>query len=479
MLSDEETTPNEKRRSLTFAEKFEVKFFFKAEAPREVAFSETSFTTGSESYYEDDDYWVHDNYYDEDEYYYDDDDDDGQYFEDYYDEDDEEEDDDNDNDGYGYGYGYDYDQNKGYYQQERGYRSYTASEYDDYYHYDYNDYYNNGSNFSIRYTPEDHYHYSRYEEDEDEEDIRGRCRRNLFATLSLRNNTKEDYNDKNDNERSTTRRLALAKLEKGLFRRQQQRDSETFSETEESEVSNSNSESDPFDEPLPPRISTTTTTSTTTTNAATNGIKNDHHFLNDLKHTTSSVTIKATFTPRDMPISIPIPNRSVFQVINHDITEKFKPSSLSLLDNSEENPFSSLDDTILSCTPLTIVNQTPLRMNLTTTSKDQVKELLKTPISISSPIGKSKPFSVDYVPSINTNDLVKTMNNTSLLSTKKSTKSSMTGKKSLTTTTSTINHLLSNLHNNTNSKGVNNKGIKKRSRSYSSPSSLQQLLPCY
>jgi len=458
MLSEEETTPNEKRRSLTFAEKFEVKFFFKAEAPREVAFSETSFTTGSESYYEDDDYWDHDNYYDEEEEYYDDDDD-GQYFEDYYDE---EEEDDDDYDYDGYDYGYDHDQDKGYYQQERGYRSYTASEYDDYYHYSYNDYYNNGSNFSIRYTPEDNYHYDHHEEEEDEEDIRGRCRRNLFAALSLRSNTKEDCNDKSANERSTTRRLALAKLEKGLFRRQQQRDSETFSETEESEVSNSNSESDPFDEPLPPRISTTTTT----------GITNDHHFLNDLKRSNSSVTIKATFTTKDMPISIPIPNRSVFKVINHDVSEKFKPSSPSLLDNNEENPFSSLDDTILSCTPLTIVNKTPLRMNLSS-SKDHVKELLKTSISTSSPLGKSKPFSVDYVPSINSNDLVKTMKNTSLLSTKKSTKNSMT------TTTATINNLLSNLHNNTNSKGVNNKGIKKRSRSYSSPSSLQQLLPCY
>jgi len=424
----EETAPNERRRSLTFADKFEVKFFFKAEAPREVAFCETSFT---DSYYEDDDYWDPEDSYDEEDYY--------EEYDDYDDYDDEE-------------------------GQDMYHQHYSNNEYDDYYHDDYDDYYNNGTNFSLRYAPEETY-------DHHEEEERS-FRRELFSVFS----NDEDTNGQNASERSTTRRLALAKLEKGLFRRQQQRDSETFSETEESEASNSNSESDPFDEPLPPS-------------------RNSSEFLDDIKRSNSPVSIKATFTTRELPISVQIPNHNVYKLRNHDnemgspsldhwkkrgfsfmdFSDRMRPSSPSIFDG-DENPYSLLDDTLLSCTPLTVINKSnspSLVLNLS--SKKDVKELLKT--SISSPTttsvnSKTKSVDVKYVPTINSNDLVKSMANNNILSNSKASKETVKA-------ANTINHLLSNIHNNTNSKGANNKSVKKRSRSYSSPSSFQHLFPCY
>ncbi|ORX41772.1 hypothetical protein BCR36DRAFT_587796 [Piromyces finnis] len=418
---------NQKRRSLTFAEKFEVKFFFKAEAPREVAFSETSFTTGSESYYDDDEYWDLEDSYDEEEDYYDK----------HQDEDD--------------------------YYTYHGYQDYETNTYDDddYYYYDDNyGYYNNNNNnvnFSIRYEMDRlNHHYQDYE-DRYEEEIRGRSYRELFSGFK-----KEEVSEEKASEKSTTRRLALAKLEKGLFRRQQLRDSESFSETEESEASNSNSESDPFDEPL--------------------SLTSNKDFIKDLKRANSPVTIKATFT-REIPISIPLTNSSSYKVKGHeisqsfdtfnkrlpfstDINDRFKPSSLSILD-ADENPFSALDDTLLSCTPLTLLNKTPLVVNLSSTTKEPVKDLLKSSSTSSS--NKTKSFDVKYIPSLNSNDLVKTISSKSLLSNHHKT----------TQDTTSITNILSNLHNNTNSKGASHKGMKKRARSYSSPSSLQQLLPCY
>jgi len=399
MLSEETIPNNERRRSLTFAEKFEVKFFFKAEAPREVAFCETSFTTGSESYYDDDDYWE-DSYDEEEDYYYDE----NQEYDDYY--------------GY------------------NGYEGYDTNEYDDYYQYDGYDYYHDNVNFSIHYEMDrSNNHYNDY--DDGEEEIRGRGCRELFGGFR----EEEETNEEKASEKSNTRRLALAKLEKGLFRRQQLRDSESYSETEESEASNSNSESDPFDEPLPP----------------TTG----KDFLNELKRTNSPVTIKATFTTRDMPISIPISNHNAYKVRGHDI----KSSSLTIID-SEENPFSSLDDTLLSCTPLTLINKSPLVVNITTTDSEPVKDLLKSSSLSSKTSSTNSSFDVKYIPSLNSNDLVKTISSNNLLP-------------NTAKTNSNITNLLSSIHNNTNSKGVNNKGVKKRMRSYSSPSSLQQLLPCY
>jgi len=430
MLS-EDTPLNPKRRSLTFADKFEVKFFFKAEAPKDIALCETSFTTGSETsgYYDDDDYWDPEDSYDEDDYY-----DENQDYEEYYDYEDDSE--------------YYSSQSYGYHPS-RDYQNYTTSEYDDYYHYDY-DYYNDVVNFSIHYDVNhstDHYHNFTPESYDSEEESRGRCIGELFGRI--RNDEERDF--QTANERTNTRRLALAKLEKGLFRRQQIRDSETYSETEESEASISNSESDPFDEPLPPPTT--------------------QDYLRDLKkRSTSPVTIKATFTTRDMPISIPISNHNAYKVarghevnksfeefkkrlpFTTDFSERLRPTSPSLLD--DENPFSALDDTLLSCTPLTIINKSPLVVNLSTNSKDRIQDILKSS-------SNTKSYDVKYMSSFNSKDLVKTISNNNLLSNTKSTT------------------LLSNVHNNTNSKGVNNKGVKKRSRSYSSPSSLQQLLPCY
>jgi hypothetical protein len=416
MLS-EETNQNERRRSLTFAEKFEVKFFFKAEAPREVAFCETSFTTGSECYYGDDDYWDQEDSYDEEDYYYD--------------ENQEEYD-----DYYGY----------------NGYEGYDTNEYDDYYQYNGYEYYPDNVNFSIHYEMDrSGHHYNDY--DDSEEEVRGRGCRELFGGFR-----EEETNEEQASEKSNTRRLALAKLEKGLFRRQQLRDSEGYSETEESEASNSNSESDPFDEPLPP----------TTTGK---------DFLNDLKRTNSPVTIKATFTTRDMPISIPISNHNAYKVRGHEITQNYdtlkkrlpfssevKPSSLTIIDG-DENPFSSLDDTLLSCTPLTLINKAPLVVNITTTDAEPVKDLLNNSSlsSKTSSTNKTSSFDVKYIPSQNSNDLVKTISSNNLLPNNSK-------------STSNISNLLSSIHNNTNSKGGSK---KKRMRSYSSPSSLQQLLPCY
>jgi len=350
MLSEE---TNQRRRSLTFADKFEVKFFFKAEAPREVAFCETSFTTGSEGYYDnDDDYWDQDSC---DDYYYDE----------------------NQNDDEYYNY--------------EGFEE--ANDYNDYYQYNGYGFYRNNVNFSIHYDRSNN-HYHGYV---DREAIRGLGCRELFGGFQ----DEEDNNEEKANEKTNTRRLALAKLEKGLFRRQQLRDSETYSETEESEVSTSNSESDPFDEPLPP----------------TSG----KEFLN------APVTIKATFITRDLPISIPISNHNAYKV-------------------REDKP-------------VTCMMKAPL-LNLSAISKEPVKDLLKatSPIKASSS-SKNKSFDVK---NYNTNNLVKNNN----------------AKKTQETS---ISNLLSNIHTNTNSKGVSNKGGKKkrmRSRS-SSPSSIQQLLPCY
>jgi len=395
---------NEKRRSLTFADKFEVKFFFKAEAPKEVAYCETSFTTGSEGYYEDDDYWYQEDSYDEEE--------EEDYYDDYYEYDDYEEQDYN-------------------YLSER---DYSPEEYDDYYDYDYN-YYNGDVNLSIQYTM-------------NEPDYS--CRE-LFGNFK----DEEENTIQNESERSNTRRLALAKLEKGLFRRQQLRDSETYSETEESEASNSNSESDPFDEPLPlPSKST-------------------NEFLSvDLKRSNSPVTIKATFTTRDLPISIPISNHNAYKVKNNlpilnELSERFKQSSLTLLDD-EDNPYSSLDDTLLSCTPLSMINKSPLVVNLSTSPKDHVKDVLKKSLFSNTFINKTKSIDLKCVTSLNSNDLVKSLTNNKFSNNKTSNKNHPM-----------ISNLLSSIHNNTNSRGVSNKGVKKRSRSYSSPSSLQQLLPCY
>ncbi|ORX83744.1 hypothetical protein BCR32DRAFT_326253 [Anaeromyces robustus] len=436
--TSDDTFPNEKRRSLTFADKFEVKFFFKAEAPREVAYSETSFTTGSESYYDDDEYWYQEDSYDdeEEEDYYDDD-----YYE--YDDYDEQ----------------DYDN----YLPQRNYHHYTTAEYDDYYHYDYN-YYNNGVNLSIQY--------SMNESDDSEEEIRGR-RRELFGSFRGGEVEVEEEDDdvQNANERSTTRRLALAKLEKGLFRRQQLRDSESFSETEESEVSVSNSETDPFDEPLPSLPSLSSLPSLPS--------KSKTDFLSvDLKRSNSPVTIKATFTTRDLPISIPISNHNAYKVKNNlpilnEFSERFKPSSLSLLDIEDNNPLSSLDDTLLSCTPLSMINKSPLVVNLSTSPKDHVKDMLKKSLfsNPATPIGnKTKSLDLKCVTTLNSKDLVKSLTSNKLSNNKSS---------NTTNNHPKLSNLLSNIHNNTNSRGVNNKGVKKRSRSYSSPSSLQQLLPCY
>jgi len=379
MLSVENTT-NQRRRSLTFADKFEVKFFFKAEAPREVAFSETSFTTGSESYYDDDDDWDQEDSYDEEEYY-----DEQQEYEDYYDYD-------NNQDIY-------FDQSQSY---QRSYRSYIPSEYDNYNSYDGN-YYESDMNFSILYGmgPSNESRAVVEYDESQESKIRNHHHRELFAVFK----DEDENNTQKTSERTNTRRLALAKLEKGLFRRQQLRDSES----EESEASSSNSESDSFDEPLS---------------------ESSDDFFNELKQNNSPVTLKATFTS-EIPGTVPISNH-----------------------NSKE----SEDDALL----------TPLENNKSTISStsnsDCVKDLLKT-TSLSNTSPPSSPIDVKYVNSLNNNDLVKTIssNSNTLLS----------NNKTLNKNT-TINTLLINIPN----KSVNNKGVKKKIISYSSPT-IQQLLPCY
>jgi len=378
MLSVENTT-NQRRRSLTFADKFEVKFFFKAEAPREVAFSETSFTTGSESYYDDDDDWDQEDSYDEEEYF-----DEQQEYTDYYDYD-------NNQEIY-------FDQSQSY---QRNYRSYIPPEYDNYNSYDGN-YYENDIDFSIHYgmgqTNESR---AVVEYDESQESkIRNHHHRELFAVFK----DEDENNTQKTSERTNTRRLALAKLEKGLFRRQQLRDSES----EESEASGSNSESDSFDEPIS---------------------ESSDDFFNELEQNNSPVTVKATFT------SIPISNH-----------------------NSNNNNKESKDDTLLS----------PLENNKSimssTSNSDCIKDLLKT-TSLSNTSPPPTPIDVKYVNSLNNNDLVRTIssNSNNLLS----------NNKSLNKNT-TINTLLINIP----SKSVNNKGVKKKIISYSSPT-IQQLLPCY
>jgi len=346
-----------------------------------------------------------------------------------------------------------------------------------------------GVNFSIRYE--------RSVQDDLEEEIRSRPSRELFSGFSRNEENSSSF--QNDSERSTTRRLALAKLEKGLFRRQQQRDMETYSETEESEASTSNSESDPFDEPLPRSTPA-------------------EDYLNDLKKCSiSPVTIKATFTTtpaspkrdkRDMPtmpMSIPISNhrsrksgmglsQSFDQWNRRDLSmtgipEGFKPSSLTIYSSGSGHPLvSSLEDSILSCSPLAVLHPSPLVVNLTTSSpgatttktinitsptnlsKDSVADLLKS----STVSSKSNPLDVQYVPSINSNDLVKKMTSSHLLSNSKS-------KGTSETTTTSISSLLNSLNSSSNT--ANSKGttptVKKRFRSYSSPSSFQRLLPCY
>jgi len=395
MLSVENTT-NQKRRSLTFADKFEVKFFFKAEAPREVAFSETSFTTGSESYCDEE--WDSENSYNREEYY-----------NDYY----------------------DYDNSQKIYQSyasQRNYHNYDTSEYNNYNGYD-DDYYGNDVNYSIQYDMDQSNETCALVEFDGNQD-KSNYRRELFSRFK----DNDESNAKITSERANTRRLALAKLEKGLFRRQQQRNFES-----ESEVSCYTSESDPFDEPLP---------------------ESSDEFLNELKRNNSPVTIKATFTTRDIPITI--------QITNHDVCE-----------DSEDNLHSS-----------SIVENESVE-----SSKGNIKNLLKTTSlnNTSSTLNttKGKSFDIKYV---NNNDSVKTIlnNSNNLLSNKKSSKKK-----------SNINNLLSNKHCNSGNIGVNNKenkkgnsnkgnnkgnnrrnnkgknkGKKKNIISYNSPS-IKKLLPCY
>jgi len=391
MLSVENTT-NQKRRSLTFADKFEVKFFFKAEAPREVAFSETSFTTGSESYINED--WDSDK---------------EEYYEDYN----------------------DYDNSQKRYQSyvsQRGYHNYNTSEYNNYNCYD-DDYYGNDVNYSIQYDMDQSNETCALVEFDGNQD-KSSYRRELFSRFK----DGDENNAKITSERANTRRLALAKLEKGLFRRQQQRNFES-----ESEVSCYNSESDPFDESLP---------------------ESSDEFFNELKRANSPVTIKATFTTGNIPITI--------QITNHDACN-----------DSEDNLH-----------PSSIVENESVE-----SSKGNIKNLLKTTSlnnASSTLTTKGKSFDVKFV---NNNDSVKTIlnNSNNLLSNKNSSKKK-----------SNINNLLSNKHCNSGNVGVNNKenkkgnnnkgnnnkgnnrrnnkgknkGKKKKIISYTSPS-IKKLLPCY